>query len=139
MNAAHHHHGDPKLSRNQSEILACLRKAGEPMSAYAILDKVRKAGIAHPPTVYRALNDLMRKGMVHRLQSRSAFIACDHGACDGRAAFAICRACDRVIEISLSDRDEAALRDLSPDEIAPEQVTVEIVGLCESCRPAQRV
>jgi Fur family zinc uptake transcriptional regulator len=137
MNAAHHHHA-PKLSRNQSEILTCLRKAGEPLSAYAILDKVRKSGIAHPPTVYRALNDLMRKGMVHRLQSRSAFIACDHGACDGRAAFAICRACDKVVEIALSERDEAVLRDLSPDEIAPEQVTVEIVGLCERCRTAQR-
>ena len=76
MSAAHHHHPEPKLSHNQSKILACLRKTGEPMSAYAILDVVRKAGISHPPTVYRALNDLMRKGMVHRLQSRSAFVAC---------------------------------------------------------------
>ena len=48
MNAAHHHH-EPKLSRNQSEILTCLRNAKEPMSAYAILDRVRMAGISHPP------------------------------------------------------------------------------------------
>lgn len=136
MNAAHHH-PEPKLSRNQSEILSCLRKTGEPMSAYAILDRVRKAGISHPPTVYRALNDLMRKGMVHRLESRSAFIACGHGACDGKLAFAICRKCDRVLEISLSDDDQAALFGLAPDEITPEQVTVEIAGLCEKCRPAQ--
>ena len=67
MNAAHHHH-QAKLSRNQSEILSCLRKAKEPMSAYAILDRVRTSGISHPPTVYRALNDLMQKGMVHRLE-----------------------------------------------------------------------
>jgi Fur family transcriptional regulator, zinc uptake regulator len=90
MNATHHAHA-PKLSRNQTEILACLRKAKEPMSAYAILDKVRTVGISHPPTVYRALSELMEKGMVHRLQSRSAFIACDHGACDGKLVFAICR------------------------------------------------
>jgi len=135
MNA--HRHEAPKLSRNQSEVLACLRQAGEPMSAYAILDRVRDAGIAYPPTVYRALNDLMRKGMVHRLQSRSAFVACDHGACDGKAAFAICRGCDKVIEIALSDRDQAALLGLAPDEISPEQVTVEIAGLCMDCRPVQ--
>lgn len=135
MNAAHHPHA-PKLSRNQSAILGCLRKAGEPMSAYAILDQVRKVGISHPPTVYRALNDLMRKGMVHRLQSRSAFVACDHGACDGKAAFAICKACDKVVEISLSNEDQAALLALAPDAIAPEQVTVEIAGLCERCRVA---
>lgn len=131
-----HHHPDPKLSRNQSEILACLRKAKEPMSAYAILDRVRKSGISHPPTVYRALNDLMQKGMVHRLESRSAFIACGHGACDGKFAFAICRVCERVIEIPLSDEDRAALLALAPEEIVPEQVTLELAGHCETCRPA---
>ena len=135
MNAAHHR-PESKLSRNQSAILACLRKAGEPMSAYTILDRVRKSGISHPPTVYRALNDLMRKGMVHRLESRSAFIACGHGACDGKFAFAICRRCDKVLEISLSNDDQAALLSLAPDEITPEQVTLEIAGTCADCRPA---
>ena len=134
MATAHHHHHRPRLSRNQSEILACLRRAKEPMSAYAILDRVRTSGISHPPTVYRALNELMQKGMVHRLQSRAAFIACDHGACDGKLAFAICRQCGKVVEIPLSDRDEAALLDLAPDQILPDQVTVEIAGLCETCR-----
>jgi len=135
MNAAHQHH-HPKLSRNQNEVLSCLRKAKEPMSAYAILDRVRTAGISHPPTVYRALNDLMRKGMVHRLESRSAFIACGHGGCDGKLAFAICRQCGRVVEIPLSDDDQTALLSLVPDEIAPERVTLEIAGLCEACRAA---
>jgi Fur family zinc uptake transcriptional regulator len=135
MNAAHHYH-DPKLSRNQSQILSCLRKARGPMSAYAILDRVRPSGISHPPTVYRALNELMQKGMVHRLQSKSAFIACGHGACNGKFAFAICRQCDKVVEIPLSDKDQAALLALAPGEIAPEQVTLEIAGLCEACQPA---
>jgi Fur family zinc uptake transcriptional regulator len=138
MNASHQHHDhpDPKLSRNQTEILSCLRQAKEPMSAYAILDRVRTAGISHPPTVYRALADLMQKGMVHRLQSRSAFIACGHGACDGKFAFAICRQCGKVVEIPLSDDDQAALLALAPDEIVPEQVTLELAGLCEACRPS---
>ena len=134
MNAAHHH--DHKLSRNQGQVLSALRKAKEPLSAYAILDRVRTAGISHPPTVYRALNDLMRKGMVHRLESRSAFIACGHGGCDGKLAFAICRQCGMVVEIPLSDDDQASLLGLVPDEIAPERVTLEIAGLCEACRAA---
>jgi Fur family zinc uptake transcriptional regulator len=128
-------HPQPKLSRNQNEILSCLRRAKEPMSAYAILDRVRTAGISHPPTVYRALNDLMQKGMVHRLQSRAAFIACGHGACDGKFAFAICRQCGKVVEIPLSDAEQESLLGFAPDQIAPEQVTVEIAGLCKACRP----
>jgi Fur family zinc uptake transcriptional regulator len=135
MKAAHHH--TPKLSRNQGQVLSTLRKAKEPLSAYSILDRVRVAGISHPPTVYRALNELIELGMVHRLQSRSAFVACDHGVCDGKAAFAICRECGKVVEISLSDKDERGLLALTPKEIAAEQVTLEIAGLCEACRPAK--
>jgi len=133
MNAAHHQAA--KLSRNQGQVLSALRKAKEPLSAYAILDRVRVAGI--PPTVYRALNDLIRLGMVHRLQSRSAFVACDHGSCNGKAAFAICRQCQKVVEISLSDKDERVLLALSPKDLAAEQITLEIAGLCEACRPAK--
>ena len=135
MNAAHHH--VPKLSHNLGQVLSCLRKAKEPLSAYAILDRVRVAGISHPPTVYRALNDLIQLGMVHRLQSRSAFVACDHGTCNGKAAFAICRQCEKVVEISLSDKDERVLLALSPKDVAAEHVTLEIAGLCDACRPAK--
>lgn len=118
-------------------MLSCLRKAKAPLSAYAILDRVRVAGISYPPTVYRALNDLIELGMVHRLQSRAAFVACDHGSCDGKAAFAICRECGKVVEISLSDKDERQLLALTPRAIAAEQITLEIAGLCASCRPAK--
>ena len=140
MTSAHNHAvrtATPKLSPNQSKVLGCLRESGEPMSAYAILDRVRKTGISHPPTVYRALNDLMKKGMVHRLESRSAFIACDHGGCDGRLAFAICRSCDKVMEIALGKKEQALLLGLAPDELVPDQITLEIAGLCEACRPSQ--
>jgi Fur family transcriptional regulator, zinc uptake regulator len=134
MAAAHHHHPEPKLSRNQSQVLGALRSAKEPLSAYDILDRVRKSGISHPPTVYRALNDLMQKGMVHRLQSRQAFIACGHGKCDGKYAFAICRECQKVVEISLTDKDQAMMLGFAPKEIAADQVTLELAGLCKLCR-----
>lgn len=135
-----HHHLDSelaaKLSPNQSKVLGCLRETGEPMSAYAILDHVRNEGISHPPTVYRALKDLIKKGMVHRLESRSAFVACGHGACEGRLAFAICQGCNKVVEIHLSEAEQSRLLDLAPSDIVPEKVTLEIAGFCESCRPA---
>lgn len=138
MNATHHRHETPKLSRNQSQVLGALRSAKEPLSAYDILDRVRKSGISHPPTVYRALNELMQKGMVHRLQSRQAFIACGHGKCDGKFAFAICRECQKVVEISLSDDDQAMMLGFAPREITADQVTLELAGLCKLCRTASR-
>ena len=138
MGVGHHHLPvERKLSRNQGQVLSCLRKAKAPLSAYAILDRLRTAGISYPPTVYRALNDLIELGMVHRLESRSAFVACDHGSCNGKAAFAICRECGKVVEISLSDKEERQLLALTPKHITAEQITLEIAGLCASCRPAK--
>jgi Fur family zinc uptake transcriptional regulator len=138
MKAVHHQVPNRrKLSHNQGQVLSCLRRAKAPLSAYAILDKVRVAGISHPPTVYRALNELIQLGMVHRLESRAAFVACDHGSCNGKAAFAICRECGKVVEISLSDEDERELLALTSRDIAAEQITLEIAGLCASCRPAK--
>ena len=140
MKEIHHHAPNKrKLSRNQGQVLSCLRKAKAPLSAYAILDRVRVAGISYPPTVYRALNDLIELGMVHRLESRSAFVACDQGSCNGKAAFAICRECGKVVEISLSDKDERELLALTPKHITAEQITLEIAGLCASCRPAKAI
>jgi len=127
----------PSFRAIRGRISSCLRKSKEPLSAYAILDRVRVAGISHPPTVYRALNDLIQLGMVHRLESRSAFVACDHGSCNGKAAFAICRHCGKVVEISLSDKDERALLALTPKKITAEQITLEIAGFCDACRPAK--
>ena len=43
----------------------------------------------------------------------------------------------RKVEISLSDKDERVLLALTPEEIAAEQITLEIAGLCEACRPAK--
>jgi len=138
MNATHHHHEAAKLSRNQTEVLSCPKRADAPLSAYDILDRVPKSGISPPPTVYRALNELMQKGMVHRLQSRQAFIACGHGKCDGKFAFAICRECQKVVEISMSDDDQALMLGFAPKEIAAAQVTLELAGLCKLCRTASR-
>jgi Fur family transcriptional regulator, zinc uptake regulator len=127
-----------ELTRNQQEILSCLRTAKEPLGAYAILDRVRAAGIAHPPTVYRALNELMQLGMVHRVPSRGPFIACTHGSCDGQIAFAICRKCQKVVEVPLHTGQQAILQSLFPKDIAIESVTLELAGLCRACRLPRR-
>ena len=64
-----------ELTRNQREILSRLRAAGKPLGAYAILDRVKAAGILYPASVYRALHDLMRLGLVHPIKSLGLFVA----------------------------------------------------------------
>ena len=55
---------------------------------------------AKPPTVYRALEFLERKGLAHRIASISAYVACTSGAVDHTAAFLICDCCGATAEVS---------------------------------------
>jgi Fe2+ or Zn2+ uptake regulation protein len=48
------------------------------MSAYDILDRLRGSGLRSPLQIYRALGPLTEQGLVHRLESLSAFVACAH-------------------------------------------------------------
>ncbi|MEG6507892.1 Fur family transcriptional regulator [Methyloligella sp. 2.7D] len=129
-----HSHDARDLSPNQERVLSCLQRSKEPMSAYAILDEVRPEGISHPPTVYRALKELEALGMVHRLKSLSAFVACRMDGCGGHHAFAFCRKCQKVVEVALDEERYTELLGLAPGDIKVDQVTLELAGLCTACR-----
>ena len=124
----------PKLTRNQSLVFETLEKAGQPLSAYTILDQLRGAGLRAPLQVYRALEKLLEAGLVHRLESINAFVACAHPHPHAHgSAFAICERCGRVDEFS--DKMVAArLRDWSSEHgFRPSRTTIEIRGECATC------
>lgn len=125
-----------KLTHRQQNVLACLGAAKEPLGAYAILDRIRAQGVAYPSTIYRALNELMELGLVHKIESCDAFIACTHEVYHRQAAFAICRQCQKVIEVPLCPDQQANIDALAPKDIAVERVILEFAGLCAACRAA---
>jgi len=57
------------LTRNQSLVLDVLLDEKGPLSAYAILDRLRDKGLKAPLQIYRALDKLTQIGRVHRLES----------------------------------------------------------------------
>ena len=128
-----------ELTRNQREVLSCLRSAGEPLGAYAILDRVKAARVMYPSSVYRALNDLMRLGLVHRIGSLGLFVACKHAPCDHQTGFLICSGCQKVVEVPLRSDQRALLESFVQEDIRIERVvTLEFVGRCRACRPVSK-
>lgn len=129
------------LTRNQALVLGALSDAAGPLSAYTILDRLRGEGFRAPQQVYRTLNQLVDSGLVHRLESLNAFVACRDPDCDGHdvTAFMICDTCDRVIEVT----DEALARRLrklaGSADFTLGKTTIEASGLCGGCaaQPAQ--
>ena len=91
-----------ELTRNQQLVLERLEKSSGPLSAYALLDELREQGFRAPLQVYRALDRLMKAGLVHRLESLNSFVACtdSHTHANGMTAFAICENCGTVAEFA---------------------------------------
>lgn len=125
----------PTLTKNQNLVLGALEKAEGPLSAYTILDTLRDDGLRAPLQVYRALDKLLSFGLVHRLESLNAFVACAHPHCHASSmmAFAICEKCGNVSEFS-DEGVEARLTGWAHgNRFTPSKTTIEIKGICATC------
>lgn len=129
-----------ELTSNQQKVLEALQKAGVPLSAYGILERVQESSIRAPLQVYRALDKLIDRGLVHRLESLNAFIVCEHQGDHSRhpVAFAICDACGGVEEFVDSSVEKGLSRWSRGHAFQAKRVTVELRGLCESCNEASK-
>ena len=131
-----HVHAELGLTKNQSLVMAALSRSDAPLGAYTILDQLRDQGLRAPLQVYRALDKLVEFGLVHRLESLNAFVACRHPGCEGHEtiAFMICETCGKVAEITdaaLSKR----LRKLAVNAgFAQKRTTIELRGFCSDCQ-----
>ncbi|MCP5084540.1 MAG: transcriptional repressor [Alphaproteobacteria bacterium] len=126
------------LTKNQEMVLGALSHAKAPMSAYAILDELRSEGFRAPPQVYRALEKLVAGGLVHRLESLNAFVACSHEDChtSGLIAFAICEQCGLVSEFSDQAVSTRLTHWIADHKFTNTKTTIEIRGDCGTCSVA---
>lgn len=123
------------LTRNQKLVLDVLRKSRAPLSAYEILDHVREEGVKAPLQIYRALEALNVRGMTHRLESLSAYVACadkhcSHGSATG---FIICEKCGKTDEFSDIRLNNRMKKLAEGQGFHPVQSMVEIKGICAKC------
>jgi Fur family zinc uptake transcriptional regulator len=157
--ACHHHHHDgppgeaeveraldaagvrltaegERMTAARSRVLALLLAAGEPVKAYDLIARFGEDGQpAKPPTVYRALEFLERKGLAHRIASISAYVACTSGGRDHAAAFLICDCCGATQEVSSPVAGDLG-RAAEAAGYAIERTTIEAHGRCPACRVA---
>ena len=133
-----HHHDSSDLTKNQSLVYDTLNAADGPLSAYTILDQLREAGFRAPLQVYRALERLQALGLVHRLESLNAFVACSHPSCeeDGTVAFAICETCGRVFEFTDAELKSRLGAWAKTTGFRPQKTTIEMRGICAECKAA---
>ena len=125
-----------RLTPLRRQVLNTLVSAHRPFGAYEIMDRLAEQGPRPAPiTVYRALDFLLDAGLVHRIASRNAFIACirDHDAAES-VIFLICENCGRAGEASSASVREALNAAAAAVGFTPKMPVIEVVGLCVHCR-----
>lgn len=128
-----------QLTPLRRQVLELILNVHRPLGAYDLLEQLaaRMQKRVAPPTVYRALEFLVEMGLVHRIASLNAYLACSNGDRHGEAVFFICRCCRNALEIN-SDAISAAISDTANKaRFAAEQQTVEVLGTCPQCAAAK--
>jgi Fur family zinc uptake transcriptional regulator len=125
-----------RLTPTRRRVLAALAASHRPLGAYEIIDRLAEAGPRPAPiTVYRALDFLQAQGLVHRIESRNAFIACigKHDA-NAMIVFLLCDLCGAVGEAPSAAVAESLLAAARSAGFTPKTPVIEIPGVCSHCR-----
>lgn len=119
----------------QSDVLDVLQEHQKPMTAYAILDRLKRdePDLA-APTIYRALTALTDQGRAHKLESIKAFVPCRCDHAEAVPVLAVCEDCGTVEEHDgtqlLSELTAISAR----TAFNAKRHIVELHGLCQSCK-----
>jgi len=118
------------LTSNQRKVFEVLQQAQAPLGAYAIL---KRAGFRGAPQVYRALEGLANHGLVRKLESLNAYIACSIACQSAPTAFAICDQCGLIQEVADAREIKQFQEYLAQSNFHVSRTVVEFHGMCSSC------
>jgi Fur family transcriptional regulator, zinc uptake regulator len=127
-----------RLTPIRRQVLEALLASHQPLGAYELIDRLSVRGARPAPiTIYRALDFLREQALVHRIESRNAFIACvhNHESADP-VVFLICEKCGAVGEAAsaaVADTIKSASRGAG---FSPKTPVIEISGICAHCKTA---
>src|SRR5207302_40950 len=120
-----------RLTPMRRHVLEVLTRNHKPLGAYELIEQVAVHGPRPAPiTIYRALDFLTANGLVHRIESRNAFLACiNNHASDAPVVFLICEHCGAVGEAAsgaVADSLNAAAKNAG---FTPKRPVIELSGV----------
>lgn len=123
-----------RLTLKRRQVLAAVAEGHAAVGAYEIIERLSTEGPRPAPiTVYRALEFLLAHGLVHRIESRSAFVACSHAHDGAPAALLICETCDMVAELDVPGPVAALETQAQAQGFRSQRMVIEMNGRCGHC------
>lgn len=98
-----------RFTDKRRHVLTSLLASGKALSAYELVEACKNDHdqTLPPMSVYRILEFLEKEQLVHKLNLSNKYVACAHIACEHEHSvpqFLICSECQRVEEISVSQK-----------------------------------
>lgn len=126
-----------KFGANQVRVLEALLQNHRAASAYEIVERMAENGKRlQPVQVYRALDTLMELGLVHRVQSINAYVACTTEDECHNPQLLFCSSCKRVAELANDAISALISKTAKQSQFKLDYGLVELVGLCPECSDA---
>lgn len=129
-----------RLTPIRETVLRLIWQSHRPLGAYDIIDQLSESGGKRvlPPTVYRSLDFLLNRGLVHRLATLNAYIGCPFPGSVHSNVFMVCRVCGSAAESSVEAINSAIFATADRAGFAIESQSIEVSGLCPVCQDAER-
>ena len=131
-------HGVPITSKRLN-VFSVVLSADKALSAYELADIYQQTFKEPVPviTVYRVLEFLQSKNLVHKLETANKFVACAHTDCEhehSASQFLICSECLQVKELSIGQAEFEQLK-LTIDQAGfhLSSTQLEMNCICKKC------
>lgn len=124
-----------RLTPARINAYSVLLSQARPISAYellALIEQEEGRKLA-PLTIYRQLDFLVRVGLVHKLASAQAYVACEHPDHPHDSLYLVCSNCGKAQELESSGLLQIVGKAAKTRGFKPEKPIVEVPGLCDSC------
>lgn len=119
----------------RQSVYEALASFQQPASAYDIAERVsaKEGRRIAPNTVYRILDLFVGTNLAKRIESRNAFLACDHPDHVHDCIFLVCDRCGVTTHID-DDGIAGEIRSAAKARgFQPEHPVIEVKGLCGTC------
>lgn len=122
-----------RMTRIRRKVLRLLLEHEGPAKAYDLLANLDGEGAAKPPTIYRALEFLQDTGLVHKIESLNAYVACGHTSHSHSAVFLICDDCETAEELHAVATSRALDKETEAAGFKITRAVIEVHGQCRRC------
>lgn len=125
-----------RLTEQRRRVLEEIAGSHHAIGAYEVLERLGRKGVRLAPiSVYRAIDALLSAGVIHRLESKSAFFACHATHSSDRDQIVLaCTGCGRVAEVPGKPVFEAIASAARNAAFQPGHTVAEVSGMCSDCQ-----